>query len=95
MTAAVLASKFRRARRNGTGLTIGADQIDLLAEIGVYDLIARAEAEEMCLAKTARSGSTPTGSTSAGMASPPTSGRSPPIPRDRGPLSIEALSAAN
>lgn len=70
MSATALASKLRRARRNGTGLRIEAADLETIAQLGIYEILARAEAEEMCLAKTAHIGAIPTGSTNAGMDAP-------------------------
>ena len=51
MTAQAIASKFRRAIRNGTGANFTHDQLRELAENGVLELIAKLEAEELCPAK--------------------------------------------
>lgn len=90
--AASIASRLRRARRNGTGLRIDATDLQTLAQLGIYEILARAEAEEMCLAK-ANTATAISGSTSDETDDRPTSGRSPTIPRNRAPLSIAALAA--
>ena len=92
MSVQSIASKYRRALRNGTGASFTLEQLKELAGHGVLELIARIEAEELCPAKTARSSSENIGSTSAGTENRPTSGKSRPTPASRGPLSIEALS---
>lgn len=91
MTAQTIASKFRRSLRNGTGATFTLEQMKELASFGVLKMLATKEADELC--PETGSPSENTGSISGGTESPPTSGRSRPIPRNRGPLSIEALSA--
>lgn len=68
MSATGLASKLRRARRNGTGLRIDHSDIETLARLGIYEILARAEGEELCLVTTAHTDATLTGSTSEGTA---------------------------
>lgn len=67
MTVQGIASKFRRALRNGTGASFTNEQLRQLGECGVLRLLAEMEAEELCPAKTAHTGAIPIGSTSAGM----------------------------
>ncbi len=43
MTAAAIASKFRRALRNGTGATLTQEQLRQLAEYGVLKTLALRE----------------------------------------------------
>lgn len=76
MTAHTIASKFRRALRNETGVTLTLDQLRELTSYGLLELIAQREIEELCPAKPALTGETLIGSTNAGMAVP-RSGRSP------------------
>ena len=93
MSAHDIASKARRALRNQTGMTITLDQVRELAGYGLLELLAPFEKTELCPAKPLHSSSEITGSTSGETASLRTSGRSRPINRDRGPLSIAALSS--
>ena len=91
MTAQAIYSKFRRALRNETGATLTRDQILELAHLGVFNMLAEKEVEELCPETAAPSSSETTGSTSGGTANRPMSGRLPP--RAAAPLSIAALSA--
>jgi hypothetical protein len=88
MTAQAIASKFRRALRNETGVTFTNEQLQELGRLGVLRMLAEKEAEELCPAKIAHTGETPTGSTSGAMANR-LSGRSPS--RSGGQSYIEAL----
>ena len=91
MTAQAIMSKYRRALRNGTGMTLSNDQLRELGEFGVLSLLSQIEAEELCPANT-NTKTAISGSTSGATANPPTSGRSRPTPPSRAPLSIAALS---
>jgi hypothetical protein len=88
MTVQTIASKYRRALRNGTGMTLTAEQLRDLAEHGLLLMLAQIEAQELCPAKKALTGATPTGSTKDAMANPP-SGKSQS--RSGGQSYIEAL----
>lgn len=92
MSATGLASKLRRARRNGTGLRIDHSDIETLARLGIYEILARAEGEELCLVTTARASTATSGSTNAATANRPTSGKSPITPPPLDASSIAALS---
>src|SRR3546814_9066505 len=85
MTAQVsaIAKKCRRALRNETGIKFTLDELRALVDIGSYDLIMQAEAEEIrrTWQKTPpRSLSGNTGSTKGGTAKPEMSGKLPDIP---------------
>ncbi len=43
-----IASKFRRALRNGTGATFALDQLQEMAGHGILRTLAMLEAEELC-----------------------------------------------
>jgi hypothetical protein len=90
VTVQTIASKFRRALRNGTGATFTNEQLRQLGECGVLRLLAEMEAEELCPAKIALTGETPIGSTSGETANP-RSGRS--LSRSEGQSYIEALAS--
>ncbi|MCW1431351.1 hypothetical protein [Novosphingobium sp. JCM 18896] len=94
MTAQTIASKFRRALRNGTGATFTLEQMQELAGFGVLKMLATKEADELC-PENPSSASEIIGSPSAETGSRRTSGRLHPTPTSRGPLSIEALSAGH
>ena len=83
MTVQSIASKFRRALRNGTGATFTNEQLRQLGECGVLKLLAEMEAEELCPAKIAPTGETHIGSISvetgnrrSGKSPEPSAGRS-------------------
>ena len=92
MTAQAIMSKYRRALRNRTGMTLTHEQLQELGEYGVLKLLAEIEADELCPANDQYSKSEITGLPSAGTANRRTSGRSPAIARNRDPLSTAALS---
>lgn len=48
MTAHRIASKFRRALRNGTGANFTNDELRELGRMGVPMMLAEAEARELC-----------------------------------------------
>src|SRR3546814_17955095 len=82
MTAQVsdIAKKCRRALRNETGIKFTLDELRALVDIGSYDLIMQAEAEEIrqTWQKTSpRSVSGNIGSTKGGTAKPEMSGQLP------------------
>src|SRR3546814_15259561 len=86
---------FRSSLRNETGIKFTLDELRALVDIGSYDLIMQAEAEEIrqTWQKTPpRSLSGNTGSTKGGTAKPEMSGKLPDIPPSLGPSYIEALS---
>lgn len=83
MSVQSIAAKYRRALRNGTGAKFTLDQLQELAGHGVLELIAQIEAQELCPAKPAPILSAITGSTSAGTANLPVSGKSPERPKDQ------------
>lgn len=89
-----IAKKYRRALRNETGTKFTLEELQALVDIGSYDLIMRAEAEEIATwrKKTPLTQSGNIGSTSEGMAAPGISGRSLDIPQSIGQSYIEALS---
>ena len=90
-----IAQKFRRALRNETGTKFTLDELRALVDIGSYDAIIKAEAEEIKSKweKTLRpASSATTGSTSGATVHRPKFGRSPITPANQGPLSIAALS---
>src|SRR3546814_19044469 len=94
MTAQVsaIAKKCRRALRNETGIKFTLDELRALVDIGSYDLIMQAEAEEIrqTWQKTPpRSLSGNTGSTKGGTAKPEMSGKLPDIPPSIGHSSID------
>lgn len=93
MTAHSIASKFRRAIRNGTGATFTNEQLQEMAGYGLLKTLALIESEELCPERLPPTSSVTSGSTKGGTENRPTSGRLPPTGRERGPLSIEALSA--
>ena len=68
MGAATIASRLRRARRNGTGFRLDPADLEVLAQLGIYEILAKAEAEEMCLSKPVHTGATHTGLTSGATA---------------------------
>ena len=92
MSAQSIMSKYRRALRNGTGMTLSHEQVRELGEYGVLKLLAQIEVEELCPANDQSIKSANTGSASAGTGSRPTSGKLPATARNPAPLSIEALS---
>ena len=71
-----IARKYRRALRNGTGLSLTAEQARALAEIGALDIVTEAENQELCPVKPARASTATSGSTSVAMARQPASTRS-------------------
>src|SRR3546814_7150577 len=94
MTAQVsaIAKKCRRALRNETGIKFTLDELRALVDIGSYDLIMQAEAEEIRQTwqkKPPRSLSGNTGTTNGGTAKPELSGTLPYIPPSLGPSYIE------
>jgi len=68
-TVEIIARKFRRALRNGTGLQLTLGQLQELAGYGVLDLIVKIEAQELCPPKTFPALSETTGSISNSTAS--------------------------
>jgi hypothetical protein len=82
MSVQSIATKYRRALRNGTGAKFTFDQLQELASLGVLELIAQIEAQELYPAKPAHISSVTSGSTSGAMAVPQVSGKSPERPRD-------------
>ena len=91
-----IAKKMRRAFRNESGTKFSLDELRAIADIGAFDAILHAEAEEIkgTWAKTHRPASLEsTGSTSGGMVNLPTSGRSPDMTPNLGRTFIAALSA--
>lgn len=92
MTAHAIASKFRRALRNGTGANFSHEQLRELGACGVLELLARLENEELCPATKKPSPSEITGLPSGVTGSRQRYGRSRDIANDHGPLSIAALS---
>lgn len=91
MTAQAINSKLRRALRNETGATLTNQQIRELAGLGVLNMLADKELNELCPETAAPSSLATTGSTSGGTANRLTSGKSPP--RAAAHISIAALSA--
>lgn len=70
MTAHAIASKFRRALRNGTGANFSHDQFRQLGEYGILKVLSEIEADELCPAQTAHTSLAITGSTSGGTGTP-------------------------
>src|SRR3546814_16904580 len=97
MTAQVsaIAKKCRRALRNETGIKFTLDELRALVDIGSYDLMMQAEAEEIrkTWQKTPhRAWSGNTGSPKGGTAKPEMAGKLPAIPPSSGPTYIEKVS---
>jgi hypothetical protein len=89
-----VASKLRRALRNETGVHLTLDELRAFADHGALEIASRAENEELWPAKATNTRSANTGSTSAGTASRPPSGKLPDIPRSLDRSYIAALSAS-
>jgi hypothetical protein len=97
-----LASKYRRALRNGTGCRLTHEELQALANIGTLETLQIAEARELQASwqtrhstsgePTARTLPAPSGSTVAPMANPP-HGRSPGMTPRAGASGIAALVA--
>ena len=91
MTAIAIATKCRRALRNGTGATFSSNQIRELVEFGALELITKIEVEELCREKAPPISSVIIGSTNVGMADLRRSGKLPTPTNDQ--LFIAALTA--
>ena len=93
MTAATIASRFRRALRNGTGMTLTSDQVhELVAQHRLLDALAQAETEELCRAKQAHTQPESFGSTNGATEKRQKSGKLP-VPTEAR-LFIAALARA-
>lgn len=76
MTVQVIASKFRRALRNGTGMNLKPDELRALGDCGVLMLLAQMEVQELCPVTTAPTDATRIGSTNGGTGALQPFGRS-------------------
>lgn len=75
-----LAKKMERAYRNHTGVKLTVDELVTLGEMGIFETVQKAKAQEMlaiCRAKLPLTSSEISGSTSGATANPPTFGKSP------------------
>jgi len=91
-----IAKKYRRALRNETGTKFTLAELRAMVDIGWLELAAKAEAEEIrkTWEKIPHLASSETiGSTSAGTADLPTSGRLPDMTAEQGRMFIAALGA--
>lgn len=94
MTAHAIASKFRQALRNGTGVRFSQEQLQELARYGVLKTLAQIEADELCPETLPPTSSESTGSTTGATGSRRASGRSQPTSPGLDRSSIAALTRA-
>lgn len=93
MPANTLAEKIRKGIKGRRGANFSHEQLIEFVKYDILKHLSIIESYEICREKIHHSSSEITGSTNAGTASHQTSGRLRPIARERGQLSIRALSA--